>query len=194
MNVTSKVPSATTVPLEVPTIFLTSSLPSLIVVVGKVHLLVASPQVSEVTGPVLEALSSPWTVEVLHVSSALPFVSTRLDVVPAVWVKWILVPTAQLCPAGQGSAVVEQMTVAEALPAPINAISTPAATAARASIFACFMTSSLPAAGGHRFALRTSRANRRGGDSQEQQSIYSAQRVCSRLPGGTAASCPAIDD
>src|ERR1700746_37642 len=144
--VTSKVPSATTVLLEVPAIFWISSLPSLIVVVAWVHLLVASPQVHTVTGPVFGAVSEPLIVEVLHVLSVLPFVSTQLDVVPAVWVKWNSVPTGQLCPAGHGSAVVEQMTAAEEVRAPTNAISAPAATAARARVFACFMTTSLPGA------------------------------------------------
>src|SRR4029077_17237764 len=78
----------------------------------------------------------------LHVSNVVPPFTHRREV-PDARLKPILVPTGNFCASGQGEVVVEQRTVAEAVPAPANAIRAAAAMAARPSILTYFIRFSL---------------------------------------------------
>src|ERR1700749_1370082 len=146
--VISVTPSAVTVPSEVPAILWISVLANLSVFVGKVQV----PKGVSSSTPVTVSTELPvlvivhLTVDSLHVLSTLPAVSVcRMDP-PAGMLQSSVMPTGQSWPGGHGSAVVEQRTVAEALPAPAIAIRAVAAIAARPNIFRYLMTSSLPGA------------------------------------------------
>jgi hypothetical protein len=84
-------------------------------------------------------LVGPSTVDPVHVSIGSPPVSVS-EAEPT-RVNLRVLGAVQACPAGHGSAVVEQSLVAEAVPAPMNAIIALTATAASASIFTYFIIS-----------------------------------------------------
>jgi hypothetical protein len=86
----------------------------------------------------------PFIVEVVHVSRVSLAVSVRRSEPPDGTLKSKTVFAGHFCADGQGSTVVEQSAVAEALPAPGIAVRAAAATAARPSIFRYLITLLVP--------------------------------------------------
>src|SRR6266576_395443 len=113
LTVTSVVPSALTVPLWVPAICSTLSLPGARVFIGKVQV----PQVTDSIEPLTNSACSslPFAVDSEHSSIVKPSVLTSVALVPDLRLKSRLVPAAQRLASGQGVSWVVQKTELAAL-------------------------------------------------------------------------------
>jgi len=129
----------------VPEIFRSSNVPISSVFVGKVQLVQLNSDIFIFTASVaLPALViSPLSFPPVHVSISSDSVPSHAAEVFDVTVNSMPVPNGHFCPAGHGEVFVEQRTVAEAVPAPTNAIRAMAATAAMPRIFTYFIFFSL---------------------------------------------------
>src|SRR6266576_2344303 len=140
LTVTSVVPSALTVPLWVPAICSTLSLPGARVFIGKVQV----PQVTDSIEPLTNSACSslPFAVDSEHSSIVKPSVLTSVALVPDLRLKSRLVPAAQRLASGQGVSWVVQKTelaVAASAESEITAIATAAARTNSFKFFTPFL-------------------------------------------------------